>query len=148
QALFQAGINGALASLAALYARRATGRGQHVEISTQECLATILELTFPFWPYCGITASRLGAKPIQPLDFLECKDGWIFVCAVEEHQWKTLIEIMGSPEWAEMEIFADRLSRGANWDALKPMLGEWSAERTVQEIYQLCQSRRVPVAPV
>ncbi len=148
QALYQAGINGAIASLAALYARHATGRGQHVEISAQECLVTILELTYPFWSYCGLTATRLGVKPIQPLDFFECKDGWIFLCAVEEHQWKGFVEIMGNPEWAAMDIFGDRLSRGANWDALKPMMAEWMAEHTVEELYRTCQNRRVPVAPV
>src|SRR5207244_3126116 len=82
------------------------GRGEHVEVCTQECLAAILELTFEFWPYCGLLASRLGAKPIQPLCFMECRDGWIFLCCVEEHQWKCLVDIMGKPEWASMELFA------------------------------------------
>ena len=48
----------------------------------------------------GLVASRLGHKPIQPLDFLECRDGWIFICCVEEHQWQHFVELMGSPEWA------------------------------------------------
>jgi len=148
QAMFQAGLNGAIATLAALYAREAIGRGQHVEISAQECLVTILELTYPFWPYCQLTASRLGNKPIQPLDFFECKDGWIFLCAVEEHQWRTFVEAMGSPEWATMDIFSDRLQRGANWDALKPMIAEWMAEQTVEQLYQSLQKMRVPIAPV
>jgi CoA:oxalate CoA-transferase len=148
QAMFQAGLNAAIATLAAIYARKTVGRGQHVEVSAQECLVTILELTLPFWPYCKMTASRLGNKPIQPLDFFECKDGWVFLCAVEEHQWKTFVEAMGSPEWAAMDIFADRLSRGANWDALKPMIAEWMAAQSVEELYQRLQKIRVPVAPV
>ena len=148
QAMFQAGLNAAIAVLGALYARETIGHGQHVEISAQESLATILELTYPFWPYCQMTASRLGNKPIQPLDFFECKDGWIFLCAVEEHQWRTFVQAMGSPEWAEMDIFSDRLQRGANWDALKPMVAEWMAEQSVEELYQSLQKRRVPVAPV
>jgi crotonobetainyl-CoA:carnitine CoA-transferase CaiB-like acyl-CoA transferase len=148
QATFQAGLNAAIATLAAIYARKTIGRGQHVEVSAQECLVTILELTLSFWPYCKMTASRLGNKPIQPLDFFECKDGWVFLCAVEEHQWKTFTEAMGSPEWAAMDIFADRLSRGANWDALKPMIAEWMASQSVEELYQRLQKMRVPVAPV
>src|SRR6266550_2385481 len=74
QSGFQAGLNAAVGSLGALFARLATGRGEHVEVSTQECLAAILELTFEFWPYCGLLASRLGAKPIQPLCFMECRE--------------------------------------------------------------------------
>lgn len=148
QASFQAGVNAAIASMAALLARRTTDRGQHVEVSVQECLVTILELTYPFWPYCGLVASRLGVKPIQPLEFFQCKDGWVFLCAVEEHQWKTFVEVMGSPEWAEMEIFADRLQRGANWDALKPLVAEWMAQQSVEALYRTLQARRVPIAPV
>src|SRR2546428_589852 len=148
QSGFQAGLNAAIGSLGALFARLATGRGEHVEVSTQECLAAILELTFEFWPYCGLVASRLGAKPIQPLCFMECRDGWIFLCCVEEHQWKSLVDIMGNPEWASIELFADRLSRGANFDGLQVFLQEWCREQAVHELYEAAQLRRVPLAPV
>ncbi|HLY36509.1 MAG TPA: CoA transferase [Candidatus Binatia bacterium] len=148
QSGFQAGLNAAIGSLGALFARLATGRGEHVEVSTQEALAAILELTFEFWPYCGLVASRLGAKPIQPLCFVECRDGWIFLCCVEEHQWKHFVEIMGSPEWAQMELFENRLARGANFDALHAFLQEWCREQSVQELYDAAQRRRVPFAPV
>ncbi len=148
QAGFQAGIHAAIPSLAALFARLTTGRGDHVEVSTQEALASILELTFEFWPYCGLIASRLGAKPIQPLCFMECRDGWIFVCCVEEHQWRNFVEIMGNPEWAEMELFENRLARGANFDALQALLQEWCAEQSVYDLYEKAQRKRVPFAPV
>ncbi|MBI2963613.1 MAG: CoA transferase [Deltaproteobacteria bacterium] len=148
QAMFQAGLNAAIASLGALYARDGSGTGQHVEISVQECLVTILELTYPFWPYCRLITSRLGYKPIQPLDFFACRDGWVFLCAVEEHQWKTFVEVMGDPAWAGVEMFADRLQRAAHWDALKPLIADWMAGQTVAELYGMLQRRRVPIAPV
>jgi crotonobetainyl-CoA:carnitine CoA-transferase CaiB-like acyl-CoA transferase len=148
QSGFQAGVNAAIASLAALFGRLTTGYGEHVEVSTQECLATILELTFEFYPYCGLVASRLGAKPIQPLCFMECRDGWIFLCCVEEHQWRSFVEIMGNPEWASMELFDNRLARGANFDALQVFLQDWCREQSVAELYEQAQRRRVPFAPV
>ena len=148
QAEYQGALNGAVASLGALFARLRSGRGQHVVVSIQESLAAILELTFEYWPYMGLIASRLGRKPIQPLDFLECQDGWIFVCCVEEHQWQEFVRMIGSPEWAELEIFADRLSRGANWDALKIFLQEWASEQRVADVYHAAQKRRIPFAPV
>src|SRR6185295_19082957 len=148
QAGFQVGLHAAIPSLAALFARLTTGRGDHVEVSTQEALVSILELTFEFWPYCGLVASRLGAKPIQPLCFMECRDGWIFICCVEEHQWRKFVEIMGSPEWAGLEIFENRLARGANFDALQVFLQDWCREQSVQELYEAAQRRRVPLAPV
>src|SRR5262249_10627065 len=148
QSGYQAGLNAAVASLGALFGRLATGQGEHVDVSTQECVAAILELTYPYWPYTGLVASRLGAKPIQPLCFMECRDGWIFVCAIEEHQWQHFVAMMGNPEWAQMEIFATRLDRGQNFDALQVFLAEWCREQSVQELYEAAQSRRVPFAPV
>jgi len=134
QSEFQGGLNAAVAGMGALLA--------------QECLAAILELTFEFWPYMGLVASRLGHKPIQPLDFFECRDGWIFLCCVEEHQWQTWVDLMGNPEWARMELFENRLSRAANWDALKLLLQDWIKDRSVDELYRSGQARRVPLAPV
>jgi crotonobetainyl-CoA:carnitine CoA-transferase CaiB-like acyl-CoA transferase len=148
QAGFQAGLNAAMPSLAALFARLGTGRGEHIEVSVQESVAAILELTFEYWPYCGLVASRLGAKPIQPLCFMECRDGWIFVCCVEEHQWREFVEMMGNPEWAELELFENRLARGKNFDALQALLQDWCREQSVQELYEAAQRRRVPFAPV
>lgn len=148
QAEYQGGLNAAIAAMGALFARTRTDRGQHVTVSIQESLVAILELTFEYWPYMGLVASRLGRRPIQPLDFLECRDGWVFVCCVEEHQWRSFVELMGSPEWADMELFSDRLSRAANWDALKIFLQEWAAEQSVDELYHAAQHRRIPFAPV
>ena len=148
QSGFQGGLNAAVASLGSLFGRLATGRGEHLDVSVHECVASLLELTFEFWPYCGLVASRLGAKPLQPLCFMECRDGWIFVCAVEEHQWKQFVEIMGNPEWAQMEIFDNRLLRGKNFDALQMFLQEWCREQSVAELYEAAQRRRVPFAPV
>ena len=148
QSEFQGALNAVVAGFGALFARLRDGAGQHVVISIQECVAAILELTFEYYPYMGLIASRLGHKPIQPLDFFECRDGWIFLCCVEEHQWQTWVELMGNPEWASMELFENRLTRAANWDALKLFLQEWMQERSVDELYRAGQARRVPLAPV
>ncbi|HVN83668.1 MAG TPA: CoA transferase [Candidatus Binatia bacterium] len=148
QSEFQGGVNAAVATLGALYAAARDGQGQHVSVSIQECLAAILELTFEYWPYMGLVASRLGVKPIQPLDFMECADGWIFLCCIEEHQWRSFVELMGNPEWAAMELFENRLTRAANWDALKLMLQDWVKEQRVDELYRAAQQRRIPFAPV
>lgn len=148
QSGFQAGLNAAVASLGAVYGALVSGQGQLVEVSMQECVTSILEMAYEFYPYMGLVASRLGQKPIQPLDFLECKDGWIFICCVEEHQWQRFVDLAGNPDWASMELFDNRISRAANWDALQIFLGEYAAERTVDELYHEAQARRIPFAPV
>jgi crotonobetainyl-CoA:carnitine CoA-transferase CaiB-like acyl-CoA transferase len=134
--------------MGAVMAQLRDGEGQHVDVSIQESLASQQELFFEYWPYMGIIASRLGRKPIQPVESLQCKDGWIYVCCIEEHQWRAFVEVMGNPEWAQEEIFADRVKRGENWEALKIFLDEYVSQQTVLELYKKVQEKRVPFAPV
>lgn len=148
QAGFQAGVHAAVASLGALFARVADGLGQHIDFSVQECLMGMAEFAPVVASYAGLVVSRLGTKPLQPLDLMECKDGWIFLCCVEEHQWRAFVEIMDSPQWAEEPLFADRLKRAENWDALKLLLQEWVTDQSADELYRRAQARRIPFAPV
>jgi crotonobetainyl-CoA:carnitine CoA-transferase CaiB-like acyl-CoA transferase len=148
QAEYQAGVNAAVASLGALLWRASSGRGQHIDVSAQECIASIIELTYVFWPYMQTPAVRYGQRPIHPVDFFECQDGWIFVLCVEEAQWQSFVELMGSPEWATWEVFANRLVRAANYDVLRPFLEEWIRGWKADDLYRAAQARRIPFAPV
>ncbi len=148
QAGYQGGVHAAVATMGALMARMRDGKGQYVEVSVQEVLAGILEMTFGFWTYAGLVANRLGQKPVQPLEVMECRDGWIYVCCIEEHQWQSFVTLMGEPQWAKESIFSDRLQRAVNWDALRPLLQEWVGKQSVLDLYRQAQERRIPFAPV
>jgi CoA:oxalate CoA-transferase len=145
---FQAAAHGAVATMGAVFARLRGGKGQHVDVSVQESLVSQNEMVFEYWPYMSVIATRLGRKPLQPMETMQCKDGWIFICCVEEHQWRNFVALMGDPEWANEEIFGDRLKRGENWEALELFLREWVGEQTVLDLYRKAQDRRVPFAPV
>ena len=93
---FFAGLNGAVAAMAALHARRRTGRGQHVDVSKQECLLPMLRRDIAAYTYDGEVASRLMRSwKIAPNDIVPCKDGYVFIAAVEEAQWQRLVDLMG-----------------------------------------------------
>ncbi len=145
---FQAGAHAAVATIGAVFARLRSGKGQHVDVSGQETLVSQNEMVYEYWPYMKVIATRLGRKPLQPLEAMQCKDGWIFICCVEEHQWRNFVSLMGNPQWAYEEIFADRLKRGENWEALEIFLREWVGEQTVLDLYRKAQERRIPFAPV
>jgi CoA:oxalate CoA-transferase len=93
-------------------------------------------------------ASRHGQKPVHPVGMMRCKDGYIYLCCIFEHHWRSFVEIMGNPEWADEEIFADGPRRAQNWDALKIYLEPWVSQQSVLDLYRKAQERRVPFAPV
>jgi crotonobetainyl-CoA:carnitine CoA-transferase CaiB-like acyl-CoA transferase len=148
QADFQGGVHAGVATLGAYYHKCLTGEGQHVDVSIQECIAAILEMNFMHWSYAGKETSRLGRRSIFPWCMLDCQDGKIFVVNVEEDQWQRMVDLMGNPEWASLEIFKDRVTRGQNYDALLPFLQEWAAEWKVKDLYRAGQERRICFAPV
>src|SRR6266849_2155616 len=149
QAGFQAGVHAAVASLGALFARLSDGLGQHLDFSIQECLMGISEFASIMPTYADQVVVRFtGNKAIRPLDIMQCKDGWIYLCCVEEHQWQGFVDIMGNPEWAAEPLFATRLDRAQNWDALQLFLEPWVKEQSVEELYHKAQARRIPFAPV
>jgi len=145
---FQGGIHAATVTLAAYMNRLKTGKGQAIDVSEQECIAAMLEMNLTHWTYAHRETSRLGSRLLGPWFIADCADGKIFALAVEEEQWKRLVELMGNPEWAQEDLFKDRISRGQNQDALKALMGEWLSQWKVQDLYVEAQKRRIPFAPI
>jgi crotonobetainyl-CoA:carnitine CoA-transferase CaiB-like acyl-CoA transferase len=145
---FQAGVHTAMIALAAYLHRRKSGNGQSIEISEREVVTSLIENNLPHYTYAGRVASRLGNRVIGPWFIADCSDGQIFVIAVEEDQWRRLVELMGNPEWAHEQLFKDRLSRAQNNDALKVLMSDWLASWKVQDLYRAAQEHRIPFAPI
>jgi crotonobetainyl-CoA:carnitine CoA-transferase CaiB-like acyl-CoA transferase len=145
---FQGGAHAALTSLAAMRYKLRTGKGQAIDVCEQEAIAAMLEMNFMHWTYAGRETSRLGSRALGPWFLADCQDGKIFVLAVEEHQWQSLVKLMGNPEWASEEIFKDRVSRAQNMDALKALMSEWISQWKVTDLYKAAQEARIPFAPV
>jgi crotonobetainyl-CoA:carnitine CoA-transferase CaiB-like acyl-CoA transferase len=145
---FQGGVHAAFTTLAAYWNRLATGKGQAIDVSEQECIAAMLEMNFMHYTYAGRETSRLGQRMIAPWTMLQCSDGLAFVVCVEEDQWQRLVEMMGNPEWAREELFKDRVARGQNADALYALMSEWASTWKVHDMYREGQKRRIAFAPV
>jgi crotonobetainyl-CoA:carnitine CoA-transferase CaiB-like acyl-CoA transferase len=145
---FQAGVHTAMVALAAYLHRLKSGKGQTIDISEREVVTALIENNLVHYTYAGRVASRLGNRVIGPWFIADCADGQIFVIAVEEDQWQRLVQLMGNPEWASDELFADRLSRARNNDALQALMSEWIASWKVQDLYRAAQEHRIPFAPV
>jgi len=131
---FLAGVVGALATRLSLINRKFTQKGQHIDISVQEVGIWVGMSNFAQYFYCGLNPTRVkgGYEMTGPMHTLPCKDGYVHLECMEEVQWHRLVEMLGNPEWAKLEVFKNLKSRGENWDALRLLivnvLKEWKAE--------------------
>ena len=153
---FSADFYGASAAatwgLAAILGRGRVGGGQQVDVSCAEAIAATFVggQNIGGFVQDGRFDSRTGVgMPLAaPATILPCKDGHVWMLALEPGQWKGLVEAMGNPEWAQLEIFEDMFVRGQNADAIYPLLQEWTMEHGKSEIMERCQAAGVPVTAV
>jgi len=138
--------------LAAALGRERVGGGQLVDVSCSEAIAATFVGGQNIGGYAqnGRFDSRTGVgMPLAaPATILPCKDGHVWMLALEPGQWRGLVEAMGNPEWAQLEIFEDMFVRGQNADAIYPLLQEWTMQHGKNEIMENCQAAGVPVTAV
>jgi benzylsuccinate CoA-transferase BbsF subunit len=79
-----------------------------------------------------------------PATILPCKDGYVWMMALEPGQWNGLSRAMGDPDWARAEIFQDMFARAQNADLIYPLIEEWTRQRGKQEVMDLCQANNCP----
>ncbi len=153
---FSADFYGAAAAaawgLAATLGRDRVGGGQQVDVSCAEAIASTFVGGQNIGGYAqdGVFDRRTGVgMPLAaPATILPCKDGHVWMLALEPGQWKGLVEAMGNPDWAQLEIFEDMFVRGQNADAIYPLVEEWTMEHGKFEIMERCQQAGVPVTAV
>ena len=131
-----------------MHRARRTGHGEHVDLSVQESVASLLEAGLVFYTYSEVVSSRHGARALNPWSIYACRDGLIFLSVIEQDQWERLVDFMGRPEWALLEIFEDMPARLANADALQTFMQEWIGGWTVDALFHEGQKRRICFAPV
>ena len=145
---FVAGVAGACATMLAVFARRSTGEGQHVDVSEQEALAALMRMEISRYLGRGISPTRLAAADLwggmrRPL---QCKDGYFSMQPFGAVRWARMRQIMGDPEWAPKEL-SENFSEGLA--ALAPLIEDWAIQYTREELYQMIQVEGgIPCLPV
>jgi benzylsuccinate CoA-transferase BbsF subunit len=90
----------------------------------------------------------VGMPLAAPASIVPCRDGHVWMLALEPGQWNGLREVMGDPEWARLEMFQDMFARGENADLIYAMVNEWAAEHDKMDIMERCQAAGAPITAV
>ena len=141
------GVLGSAACVAALLSRQFNGQGCEIDLSLQEGVAAVMPYEHAHAAYHEPKKRELLGFALMPNVYLPCRDGYVVLMAVLESHWRNLMEAAGNPEWGELEVFGNARERGRNWDALEPLLLEWTMSHKGEEIARLAQERGVPCFP-
>ena len=148
---FLAGQVAASAALHGVLVAQCAGPGSHLDVSLQEAVSAANNAQFNRirTGQNGVVQRTFSDKPSNSVvALLPCADGWVAISPREEHQWRRWLEVMGRPDWADEERFADRVSRDRHWSELYPLLAQWSRARTKINIFEAAQAERVACLPL
>jgi len=146
------GLFGAIAVLAAMNARHLTGRGQTVDVSSQDGMFSMID----FWPTMFAAAGRLpqqvGNRHLgtAPYDCYRAKDGWVVIAVASNKLFRTLAAAIGRAELGDDPRFRGVTGRVERSDEINGIVGAWVAERTVDEVVHALgpEGAGVPCSPV
>jgi len=138
--------------MAAIYGRARAGGGQQLDVSCAEAIAAPFVGGQNIGGYAqdGVFERRTGVgMPLgAPATIVPCKDGYVWVLALEPGQWNGLANVMGNPDWMQLEMFQDMFTRAQNADAIYPLIEEWTLAHGKREIMDRCQEAGCPVTAV
>lgn len=145
-------VSAAAWGLAAVYGRSVAGGGQQLDVSCAEAIAAAFVGGQNIGGYAqdGKFDKRTGVgMPLgAPATIMPCRDGHVWMLALEVRQWQGLKAVMGNPEWADMELFDDMLTRAQNADVIYPFIQEWTMQHSKMEIMEKCQAAGCPITAV
>ena len=147
---YDPGIVAAIAVMGAYFFKGVTGKGQFIELSKQEALISMQRVESVTYPNDGICMTRNQGKagPKMLGGVMPCKDGFVVVLTPEEHQWKSLMTLIGDPEWSQKDWCQTQNDRSQHVDEINQYLLDWMGEHTEEEIFREGQALGCPVAPL
>jgi len=143
---FMSGLTAAACLLGALLGRKNTGRGQHIDLSKQEAVASITRQQLAYYSVMEETPSReFGRKKFGGFLY-PCQDGYVVIW-IGPH-YHLVVKMMGDPDWSKEEMFANPLLRNNYIVELNQLITAWTMEHTAEEINALALEHGVPCSLV
>ncbi len=144
------GNHGAVAMLAALHGRRASGRGRWIDVALFETVLPYFSQELLTYAVSGEAPEPAGAaSPVHaPQGVYPCagEDHWLALTVRDEADFAALTRVIGQPELAAGgETVAGRRGAAARIDAA---IAAWTREQPVTAAAAVLQEAGVPAAPV
>jgi len=144
------GIFAAFGVLAALYGRRQTGEGVHIDLALHDILVSLLGYVGQLYFTTGDVPGPVGSghHHIAPYRAIQASDGYFIVAAFTQVFWLKFVDAIEMPELKQDPRFADITARKHNMDALYDIVLPIFPGKTVDEWLQIFSDTDVPSARV
>ncbi|MDW5443894.1 CaiB/BaiF CoA-transferase family protein [Polaromonas sp. SM01] len=146
-----AALHGVIGILLALQHRHASGQGQVIDVALYEAVFNCMESLLPEHSAFGAVRGPAGsALPgIAPSNAYRCKDGgYALIAGNGDSIFKRLMAVIGREDLGADPLLSDNAGRVARVAEIDEAIGQWAAQRTVDEVLVLLDKASVPAGRI
>ncbi|GGC22757.1 CoA transferase [Novosphingobium marinum] len=145
-----AGLTGAYAVMAALYAREKTGEGQEIEVPMFETMVSFCATEH----LCGSLFDPPLGPPHYPRATSEARrpyrtaDGYVGVMIYNDKHWRNFFRELGDPDWSKDPIFQSMRTRTENIGTVLSRVAEVLETRRTAEWLDIFRRAEIPATAI
>jgi crotonobetainyl-CoA:carnitine CoA-transferase CaiB-like acyl-CoA transferase len=141
-----AGLFQAFGTLAALYSKLSTGKGQRVETSLLEATLAMLANLAGIYFMTGKVPTGMGSRNPQafPSQVFKSKDGYF---AMVGH-WDRFCKAIGKPEWISDPNYGNNAYRVSHYDEMVGLVESITTQKTTEEWLGIFREHQVAAGPL
>lgn len=144
------GVYSAVAILAALHQRSASGQGQHIDMALMDVATGIMANQAMNFLVTGVAPQKMGnAHPnLAPYAVFDCADGWIIIATGNDGQYRRLCGVLNLAPLGTDPDFATNADRVRNRAAMTEVLTRATRQWTKADLLTACEAAGVPAGPI
>lgn len=141
-------ITAAFAALVALQMRQRTGLGQHVDVSMYDSMVALNNLAINLYLFADAKMPRGRLITSAPFGPFKAKDGYVVIAAGGERIWQRFCQAIGREDLVGRPELRNGHERALNLETiLRPIIEDWTADKTRQEVCHRLLEHEVPAVP-
>jgi crotonobetainyl-CoA:carnitine CoA-transferase CaiB-like acyl-CoA transferase len=147
---FGTALHAAFGTMAALYEKQKTGRGQIVEASLLATGVTFMQTLLAEHYVTGVERRQQGNTGfhVAPSDTYQTKDGWIIIHVIGNPMFNRWAKLVGRDDLIDDPRCADDISRANNHQLITEAMNDWTNQRATEEAMRELENARVPCGKV
>ena len=133
--------------LAALYHRQLTGEGQMIDTALLQTAVTYMAPQIGEWETGKMLRQQFGNRGYWcgPSDLYQTKDGkWVMLSVITNSIWRRFTRFIGREDLATDPKFKEEWDRWEQRDIIDPIVAEWVASKTADELISLSEEVPIP----
>ena len=148
----------AVSILGALYRRKETGQGDHLQVAMQDAMLHYIRIAFAAQYRTGQPAQRAADSSVSnatpPMGTFPCKGGgandyvYVFTSRANPEHWRRLLGVIGREDLAGDPRYETPEARAQHADDVNGMIAAWTKQHSKHEAMEIIGAAGIPAGAV